>query len=521
MKIRKSLLLAISLLPNYSALYAAIDPPDADRDQEPARLKNGEKKIRSSEWTLFPTQTWEYSQVKQSVLSVDKDFFDLSSVAVPKLNLFLQPSYIVSPRKLDPLGILTGSRSESKTLFTGDTVTIRAAGDSLQIGETYAIITEDPIHMRRESTRRGFVYPILGKVKMTDVHEHLYIGTITEIKRPLGRGAFLTLAPAKIATPRLIAGPQPLKGMVILDPNENTATLAQHKEVFIDRGSEDDIQPGMIFRIFQTEDPVNQKSLGQSRFAIDADLLVTQVTDTLSAAIVLTSYRALKEGSEATLLTDLTGLNNKTETSIKGTDAIDELDQLDRKKVINSKDAKVLNQLEKWKGPAAEDPTLQDPNQNNLPVPYGLPPAPPENQQAGPSLPPGAENYTTSEHSTTPLPPPSSEKQQSEAPLPLGSTNEVPDPSSTSNKQNLPVPPPKTEANVIPPPIPAPTQETPPLKSGASISPPPLPMLNAPSTPPTAPTTEPKPPISSSEGVQPNPPETGDPLPPMPALPNS
>ncbi len=479
MKIQKLLFLALWISPHCNELFAAVDQPILDQK---SILSKPQKKaeLRSTEWKLLPTQKWEFDQ-HTSTLNIDKNGFSLNDLVSSKVKVYLHPKYIPSSKKLELLGKIIGSQSESRFLTQGDLALIRTK-NTLQIGETYSVVEEDPIRLRSGKFKRGgLIYPILGKVKISGVQENLFIGTVTSTYKNFGRNTYLVPEASKILQPTPIPGPQPLRGVVMLDPNESTTFLAQHKEAFIDRGTEDGVQPGMIFRIYQTKDPVTNQEFSGSSFMIDADLLVTQVTATNSVAVVINSKRPLKEATDAVLLTDLTDLKSKTGFSAKGGDALDELDQLDHKDTLGSKENKVLRQLEKWKGAESMSQSVT-PGPSSSPLPHLVPPV-------------------------SPVP---SEAKVSPSPLPVQAA-----PPLTDNQP----PPPETlpqapthEAPVIPMTAPPPLTETQSVEAPAVI---PLETL------PTPPGTEPKTPTPSAQETQPSNPNQPPALPDLPAPPNS
>ncbi len=538
MNFQKLILPSFWILQNMTFLHAAVDPIHTNEDHRaPSVIKEG--KTRSTEWKLLPTQNWEYSkiEVKPSKVNknIDSNFFDLTSVAVPKLAIHINPSYFISARKIDPMGTIVGSRTERKNLTNGDMVSIRAS-DALQVGESYAIFEEEPLQLRKEYSRRGFIYPILGIVKVTGVQENLFVGTITETKKPLKRNTFITLAPRKALFPTLLPGPQSVRGTVMLDPSESSTFLAQHKEVFIDRGSEDGVQPGMIFRIFQTKDPVTLKEFSRSGLAIAADIVITQVTDNLSTASVFRSNTLLKEGAEAMLLTDLSDLNTKKGFGGKGGDALEELEKIDNRNQLSTKDKKVLDQLEQWKTPSGKDPSLNSATAKDTQSAYVLPPAPPEKQQADAPLPVGSTNESSTEDEANVDPPsPPSDTAQAPAavptpPPPVGAANGATVPPVPGAKKDLALPPPMGAVNEpqLAPPAPEGNSTASPVPL-TEAQPPQTPVIIPMEAPPTAPGTQPQPPTPSAKqtpsgmapGAPPRGPEETEALPDLPAPPNS
>ncbi len=276
MKIRKLLMISLWIYPAFSIAHAAVKKTQPE-DEFPNPLPSPSHRARATEWQNLPPQSWE---VKKSVTSSDdvRAGVDLRSVAVPKLKIYESSNYIIHPRKIQAFGKIIGSPSDFETLSTNELVTIQAT-DDIQLGETYSVVSDEPLQLLNRSAKRGgSVYPVLGKVKVTGMQENLYIGTILSLQRPLRRGCLLTIGPPKSTTPALIPGPHPVRASIMLDPQGFSQFLSPNTEIFLNRGSEDGVQPGMVFRVYQKEDPRTHKPYSASSFVIDADLLVTQVT---------------------------------------------------------------------------------------------------------------------------------------------------------------------------------------------------------------------------------------------------
>ncbi len=310
---------------------------------------------RSTDWKSLPPQAWENQKIT-STFRVDRNNFDLDSHVLNRVKASIDPRFIPSSHKLDALAKVVGAKKESRNLGLDDLVFIHAI-ETIQVGETYALVLENPDELKSsESHRKGYVYPILGTVKILGVQENVFVGRVQNTIGPISRDSFLVALPPKIQDLTPIPGPQPLRGYVLVNHSGSTETIAQFKEVYLDRGKEDAVQPGMVFRVFQTKDPYTGKAFAKTNFVILADVLVTQVSDAFSSGILIHDKGGFPDDSPAVLLTDVSDLNNKDGFSIKGSDALDELDKMDNKDTLGTKDSKELQQLEGWKGAPAEGP---------------------------------------------------------------------------------------------------------------------------------------------------------------------
>ncbi len=371
-------------------------------------------KNRSNEWQSLPKQSWETFQTALPP-EIDPLGFDSRNKIIFHSNSGFETQAIPATEKIPFLGQIIGSRSESQFLSMGDTVYIRG-DNTLQLGQTYAITQEPTLLKSTKSDRIGYSYLIMGKVKLLGVRDKIFIGSILSSRHFIPRGTSLIQDPPRIPVMAPLPAPQAIKGIVMIDPNFSTHLLAQHKEVFIDRGSDDGVKPGMIFRAYEHYDPSNDKKITSSNFIIDADIQVTHITETFSMGIIIQNMIMIKENTDVILLTDVSDLSRNRGFREKGDDKesnpLNELDQLDDQGGLGKQEKKELKQLEKWKD--NETPTLKT---------LETTPPPPESAKNTPLSDTQPENLKSPEattelrsESTTP---------ETEAPLPETPSQEI------------------------------------------------------------------------------------------------
>ncbi len=377
---------------------------------------------RSEEWRSLPHQRWEAYQI-QLPSNVDPLGFDENSIVrFGRESSFDLPA-IIKSEKIDPIGQIIGARIDATYLTLGNIVFIRPQKD-MQVGDVYAV-TNDPEKLGSTIFgRSGYSYLLLGTVKLIGERDHLYVGTIESGANVIQRGNFLMPVPPPVQMQPPIPAPRPLKGDLLLDHRLTSSIVAQHKEVFIDRGTEDGVQPGMVFRAYEHRDPGNGKNITNSNIMIDADMIVVQADTRFSAAIVTKSVVPIQEGTSLMLLTDLSDINSTTgfhdlsEQEKEAQKALDELDQTSGKDGMTPAEARELKQLEKWKGnpskaqasplpsstPAADE--LLPPPPSPAPAPDASP-VPPLEDIPSAEPPPMASTPSADEPPPPPPPPPS------------------------------------------------------------------------------------------------------------------
>jgi hypothetical protein len=310
---------------------------------------NSKSKTRSTEWKHLPKQSWELYQVPKDTEIDPLGIDESSKIAHSRPSGFSLQTFPAT-EKIQFVGQIIGARNESEYLGLQDVVYIRS-DEGVQIGETYTITQEPTILKAPNSDRVGFSYLNIGKVQILGVRDNLFLGVIVTAKFPIQRGHSLILTPPEIPYLSPIPGPRPIRGVLMIDHTIATYAIAQHKEVFIDRGSEDGVQSGMVFRAYQHTDPGNNKELTRSDFIIDADIQIARVSSNFSSGVVIESKSIINENSEVYLLTDVSDILKNKGFREKGEpdSALNELDSLDETDTLGPKEKKELKQLERWK----------------------------------------------------------------------------------------------------------------------------------------------------------------------------
>jgi hypothetical protein len=424
---------------------------------------------RSREWTKLPRQSWEHAPLP-TTSDVDAQGFDRKNRVQIKVSTGFELEAFAASEKIEPLGRISGSRTESLNLVTGDAVFI-VADSELQIGATYGVTSNPLVLKSRKSTRTGYSYSIEGEVKIIGVKEGLFIGTITKTKYFLNRGAYLMNVVPRVSTLKPIAGPSPLEGVVMFDRRFGTYAAAQGKSVFIDRGTDDGVQPGMVFRAYQYHDPVSDKRMTDSDFIINADIMVTYASPQFCVGTVIRNFSPVTENSMVVLLTDVSDLNNLSGFRNRSTEEIQrdkELDDLDRLdgRPLTDEERRELEQLENWKqNPPGSEAAPADPNAppgepavsaDPLDPSTAPPPAPEDEALAPPPPPEGADPLDPGAAPPAEMaPPPADAVDGSVPPPPPGDV--MGDPAATA-----PPPPPADGGDALDPsmlPSPAPEGE--------------------------------------------------------------
>lgn len=331
---------------------------------------------RSEDWKNLPPQSWEMVQLVLPP-EVDPQGFSKKnkiSYARPK-GYYLDA--IAASNRIPFVGQISGSRNESTYFTTGDTVFIQA-DEQLQVGESYDL-TQEPMVLRSpRSDRFGYSYLIAGRVKILGVKDGLFIGKITLARNIISRRAQLIPPQERTKNFEPLAGEAAIESIVMFDQNFGAFESVQFKQIFLDRGTDDGVKPGMIFRVYQHRDGLTRKKLTSADFIIQADIQIVQVSAKFSSGMIVRSIRPVEEGSSAVLLTDIADLTKFKEllptpgANVGAGKDLDDLDSMDHGR-IGKEEEKELEQLEKWKTNPPKEP---QPGGDLAPTEEVPPPAP-------------------------------------------------------------------------------------------------------------------------------------------------
>jgi hypothetical protein len=415
----------------------------------------------SQEWKKLGPQSWETITLPKPQ-DVDPHGIDKGSKIRRNLVYGYEQELVTANSEQIELGEISRSRSPREYLSLEDDVFIKAK-NGLQVGTTYSLAT--PSVTIRSDGRKGYSYHLVGKVKIEGVQDNLFMGKITASYDMIERGFKVISLVNRVSQVKPVASPTEIRGELLLDKRISSFEVGQFKNVLINRGLSDGVAAGMIFRTFQYRDGYNKKSITDEDILPYADILVIHSSPEFSTGNILFSSGTFAEGSQLSVLTDVTKLKDRygfsqrgdTELKVKAKELFtdkpgsaqiqptiddqDWLDLLDNGQNLGKKESQELNQLENYNTPQVDPTLIQD-----KPVPSAKPL---ESIMNDPTLisPAPSEN-----HSTTVTPPPSD-------PVELTPTLITPSPDS------LPV---------LTPPVPEPT-ETPVPQPSETPSPTPSP----------------------------------------------
>ncbi|MBY0470361.1 LysM peptidoglycan-binding domain-containing protein [bacterium] len=311
---------------------------------------------RSQEWRRLNRQKWESVDI-QLPPDVDPQGFSKNNKIIFKLHTGFDLQAIATTSSLQSIGKVVGSRSNAFELGGGDLIYIEPSGNGevpLETEKTYLMVTEDQSITGSVTGRTGHGYAVYGRVRLIAERDGLFLGFITNARHPISRGVALIPDIPKIQNVAPVPGPSPIEASMIVNVTETKTTVfAQFDTVYIDRGSEDGIQPGMVFRAYNYKDPNTDKTVTSANFLVEGDFLVVNVTPEFSTGIMISGRGHLETQTKAVLLTDVSsisarlGVQNRTADELKRNTELDQLDKNSPDQLSPDEERELL-QLEKW-----------------------------------------------------------------------------------------------------------------------------------------------------------------------------
>jgi nucleoid-associated protein YgaU len=329
---------------------------------------------RSQQWRDLPLQGWEQVQVTLPP-EVDAQGFDLRNrYQIPKIEGF-DIHRVAQSEELPVLGRIRAAESRSAQLVQGDTVFLVPESEgSLQPGQILTLSRKPDPLTGPGVDRTGRVYRLEGRIRVVGETNGTWLGRIISstdgAERENSILIDLTMRSRLIAP---VAAAEALEATLINDRTTAVSVMAQHQLAFINRGSDDGVVPGMVFRAYQYRDPRSETPLSSENVSSLGDCSVIDVTPQFSTVLVTSSIEVIPDGTKVIALTDISGLTGKSGARIQEIDGkgsgkpANELDGLEEDDGLSDEERRNLKQLErKQETPAPnleETPTAPAPEE--------------------------------------------------------------------------------------------------------------------------------------------------------------
>ncbi len=263
---------------------------------------------RSQEWRMLPEQSWEATRI-EAEQAAKKEIAVMGSLdKVHTLSPTRELSLFAASQPIPYLGEIVSSPSMTTYLKVGDQFLIHGLSDEMKPGETYAIVHEPLLIENNPKRRQGYGYHVDGEIQIIGVQSGLWIGVIKQGRGLIDRGSKLIAPLPRIKQVEPIPAPAVQEGLFYVDKTSTSFMAGQHGFGFVNLGSEDGLQEGMVFETFQTQDMSNGKRLDFPELFHVADMQVVQVSERYSTVQIIYGATEVYDGLPVRLVTDLSRL---------------------------------------------------------------------------------------------------------------------------------------------------------------------------------------------------------------------
>jgi hypothetical protein len=334
---------------------------------------------RSQQWRDLPIQPWEQIQITLPP-EVDAQGFDLRGRYVfPKSEGF-DLQLIAQTEELPVLGRVLSADSENQLLVADDTVFLEPENDgSLEPGKILTLTRKPETLNPPGLGRNGLLYRLDGRVLVLGERNGAWVGRILSSSNGAERkDSLLVDLPVRGRLVPPVAATEALEAVLLNDNGGRVSTLVQHQFAFINRGSEDGVVPGMVFRAYKTRDPSSEQALPADKVSTLGECAVVDVTAGFSTVLITSSEESLADGTPVFALTDVSSIGVKRRMEVKELDGptdgkpSNELDGLEEDGSLTDEERRNLKQLERKQEEPA--PNLEETPMAPVPEPTDEPP---------------------------------------------------------------------------------------------------------------------------------------------------
>jgi hypothetical protein len=260
---------------------------------------------RSQEWRMLPTQHWEASiiEAEQAAKYEIKVMGSLDKVNT--LTPTRELSVFAASQPIPYLGTVVSAPTLTTYLKVGDEIMIQGFSEEIKPGTTYAVINEPAVLEKNEKKRQGLAYHIEGELQIIGIQNNLWVAVVKQGRGMMQRGSKIIPALPRLKNLDPVAAPATQEGQFYVDKGISTSVTGQHSFGFINLGSEDGLQEGMILESFQSRDLNTGKALPAPHLFRVAYMQVVQVSERFSTVQIISGATEVYDGLPVRLLTDL------------------------------------------------------------------------------------------------------------------------------------------------------------------------------------------------------------------------
>lgn len=226
--------------------------------------------------------------------------------AAPKKNFIAQGYEKVHPfitsQKIPCWGEIVGSKEGAVNLAVGDLVYVKLEpqkrvkpGDHFLIGRETEVISHP-----QTKKEMGYLVLIPGELVILGAEGNIVPAKIHKSSQPIWEGDKIYLSPLLPPAETFIKGNKKISGQILFSITK-TKNITQREYIFIDRGSQDGVILGTVFKIYQTgyfSDRINKGAQEKLPKFTVGEAVVVSVQKESSTAIVTNSSQTIYPGDE-------------------------------------------------------------------------------------------------------------------------------------------------------------------------------------------------------------------------------
>ncbi len=230
--------------------------------------------------------------------------YGVQFVSAP-VNTYVFPSMgsagFISRHELAAAGEIVAANNPGRTIFAAPDVVFVNLGSNAGVkeGDEFNIYTKDvKVYDPETDDFLGYRIKILGRLKITKVEKDVSTAIITQSNEEIRVHDKLVPYEPGTKTIDLTLAQNPIQGYVICGKH-NLTIYGENDVVYIDRGSDEGVQPGNTFVIYKdrkpVEDPVTHDTLHLPK-EILGKLTIIKVQGNTSTAVITKSVQEIRIG---------------------------------------------------------------------------------------------------------------------------------------------------------------------------------------------------------------------------------
>ena len=297
------------LWPKIWALNPQVDNPHVIEpgDKIKFNLKTGEIKITPKNQIMgtninnnsnFDNDSFGDNNGSLTVSEKRNFMFSNKKVNKELKNITVRNEALLSEKKFKRSGKISSSKEEKVLLSRNDEVYLKFKNlDKIKMGDKFHIykVRKKLKHPLREK-EYGYLIDIMGEVTITGKTKSKAIAMITNAHKEIQRGDYvvpkinLSLSVDKINAPRRVDGH-------IIDFVKIHENIANKELVFLDKGSDDGVKKGMIFRVVKDKDPITNEYIPTFQIG---KIIVMSTNKRSSTSFMIVATQEVQKGDRIT-----------------------------------------------------------------------------------------------------------------------------------------------------------------------------------------------------------------------------